>query len=424
MNDLQYVLNKATGALYKSTDGTTKTLVSNAKYEKTVARYTKETGEIMEYAAYKVASTGNNVGTKAGKTLYINAYDEAKTFVIDDMVLTNDIKSLILNNRRIKDLEGIQYFIGLSSKLNLSHNYIDNLEPLIKLQEQKTEWEKLIVEQYSKWLKNREQGNLTSSINTIKTKYEEIKSAKESIAKAYETYEKALKDAEDAKKASTDSKKEETYSNAVKSAEETYRKAVYGETNEKGEHTDGFADKIKDAIKEINNKIPESYSYLYNLYGYFEDEYKLTTLLSDDINYMTYEEYKTYLSQTTNTQEGATKETAKALFTSQISRINELEKSKALSDLDKKLLEKAEEDMYVTYEQKKDTTSPISDYYNEYSDKVACDRTGYVRNINVFREINLYSEMANYCLLKRIAKGVPSTDYCYEEEYLEKEFKN
>ena len=67
-------------------------------------------------------------------TEYEKAYDEPQVFVIKDDTLMNKITSLILNNKQIRDITGIEYFVGLKSDLNLSQNYLTNIDPLYNLQ--------------------------------------------------------------------------------------------------------------------------------------------------------------------------------------------------------------------------------------------------------------------------------------------------
>ena len=52
--------------------------------------------------------------------IYSRTYDDALIMVIDSDTVLNDIPTLILNNKKIEDLTGIEEFFGLRSYLNLS----------------------------------------------------------------------------------------------------------------------------------------------------------------------------------------------------------------------------------------------------------------------------------------------------------------
>ena len=64
-------------------------------------------------------------------------YDPVYVITIDKDDIINRIPSLILDSRQIEDITGIQEFVGLEEKLDLSSNYIDNLKRLGELQENK-----------------------------------------------------------------------------------------------------------------------------------------------------------------------------------------------------------------------------------------------------------------------------------------------
>ena len=87
--------------------------------------------------------------------LFDAAYDDAQTFIIQDNVLINVIKSLLINNEQISDLSGIEKFVGLTSNLNASHNNLANIDPLAVLEENKAKVEQQIREKYSYWLSTR-----------------------------------------------------------------------------------------------------------------------------------------------------------------------------------------------------------------------------------------------------------------------------
>ena len=63
-------------------------------------------------------------------------YDEPLTLVIDKNYLYKDITDLDLNGKQIRDIEGLQYFVGLE-EVDLSDNYISDIEVLNKFAEEK-----------------------------------------------------------------------------------------------------------------------------------------------------------------------------------------------------------------------------------------------------------------------------------------------
>ena len=381
----------------------------NTLVENVVIRTVDGEGNISERAGYKVAYVGNS----AGETLYLAAYDEAKTFVIDDLVLTNKITSLILNNKQIRDLSGIEYFIGLDSELNVSHNYLSDIEPVYNLELQKAYWEDQIIEKFNYWLKEREYGNLTKSTKNANTAKQGVEETIETIKDTKELIFNILVDS-----ASLDPTSED-YGDEIKKRIENvnqYLKEIYGYTDSNGEYVDGHFDVIDDYLYNpeeltgLNYELNYIYAYLRILYSLYNNEYKLTTLLADEVNYMTYAEYEEY----DNALKGST-ESAKAMLVKQIDYLKKLESNDALSELDKELLSSA---FGINFDSE-ETESPLADYFDKYLERTALNRAQVVSLLKVFREIGLYSEMANYCLIMRMNVDTPS-DYCYAQEYLGK----
>ena len=72
----------------------------------------KAVKEQLTAGQYENDELASYAGNEEPITLYKNAYDEAKILVIDTNVLVNDIPSLKLNDKKIKDLSGLEKFIG------------------------------------------------------------------------------------------------------------------------------------------------------------------------------------------------------------------------------------------------------------------------------------------------------------------------
>ena len=67
------------------------------------------------------------------RTLYKDAYDDALVLVISRSDLDNRITSLKIENKKVKDLTGIEHFVGLESQLSLMGNKIENLDKIVEL---------------------------------------------------------------------------------------------------------------------------------------------------------------------------------------------------------------------------------------------------------------------------------------------------
>ena len=65
--------------------------------------------------------------------LYSAAYDDALTLVISKSDLDNRITSLKVENKKVKDITGLEHFVGLESDLSLLGNKIENLEKIVEL---------------------------------------------------------------------------------------------------------------------------------------------------------------------------------------------------------------------------------------------------------------------------------------------------
>ena len=404
--EIQYAINSENGDIY-SYNGTGMPSFINTHYETIEIKSVDENGNVSIKEGYKVAFKGD----ETGETLYVAAYDDAKTFVINDLVLTNKITSLILNNRQIRDLSGIEKFIGLNSELNVSHNYLSDIDPIYSLQEHKDYWEAQMIETFTHWLKTRQYGNLSKSTSAVNTAKKGVEDQIKNIEKTKNLIFNILVDA------GTLESSAEDYESQIKSKIDTingYLDTIYGYTAESGEHVDGYLDIIdkhlNDAETGLNKELNSMYSYLGILYDLYNNKYKLTTFLADDVNYMTYEEYEAYKNATETSRDSAYQ-----LLVSQINYVKSLESHKSLTDLDKIFFS----EWWGINLDDPQTQTPISNFFDKMLENNAMNRTTIVNYLNVFREMGLYSEMANYCLIQRMNDDT-AAGYCYEKEYLEK----
>ena len=156
-------------------------------YEETIINYVDSEGNITQKLGYKIPLNSEN------ETLYEKAYDEPQVFVIKDNTLMNKITSLILNNKQIRDISGIEYFVGLKSDLNLSQNYLTNINPLYSLQANKEIYEDKLQTKYNLYLLTSPKYNLkyfldetTEAKLAVESNVEEIKKTIESIIKKFD----------------------------------------------------------------------------------------------------------------------------------------------------------------------------------------------------------------------------------------------
>ena len=82
------------------------------------------------------------IKTKTGDDMgFISGSDETGTcdFIVfpKNNTLINEITSLKLDNYQIEDLTGIEKFVGLTNELDISFNYVDTLEKVFALVDEK-----------------------------------------------------------------------------------------------------------------------------------------------------------------------------------------------------------------------------------------------------------------------------------------------
>ena len=419
-----YQIDEETGVVTNLADNTEYS--RGYDYVKIESRETSTEGVVTLYEKIRLPSGKDST---VGQDMYIAAYDNAMTFVISDSVLFNKITSLLLNNRQIRDLSGIENFVGLTSDLNVSQNYLDSIQPIYDLDAQKAAREGEMRTEYLKWLRNRSQGNLSKSINEIKSQRRSIKSTEESLVSASKQIIGILKEAAqlvdpdtlDNPKAEDYEKYEKAKTDKVTAINKVLDK-IYGcyDEDDSTKWIKGYMETLDEQQGKLDTAIAGAYSYLEKLYDVYNNEYRLTTLLADSLNYLNGEEYDTYYENTHSTTDAAVN-----LVRSEISYLTSLEAADALNDLDKALLQTYFSNAgYGTIAfGDPDKTAPLAEFFSELMDNVEFNRVGAVRLLNGFREIAIYSEMASYCQIKRMNETTVE-NYCYEYDYIETRIKD
>ncbi len=401
----------------------------DTQLEKTIIKTVDENGLIQYKEGYKIANKGEN------RTLYIRAYDEAKTFVIDNSDLYNKITNLILNNKEIRDLTGIEKFVGLSSYLNVSHNYLTDIEPIYKLQANKDAKEAEIQSKFTRYLNSDQYGSLSDSltkaqnskaaadgeikkisetVKTIMTKFKEASEIKEYTEKEVTKTTTDPDTGETKTETTIERTKNENYQKELEAKAKEIDdliKVIYGydkveETTEKVTHVDGYLELLDKYLSQTTNSSKSLYNYLSKLYNVYNKDYKLATILTPELNYQDIEEYLNY-----NDLLLGTSDSVKALYEAELSRLAEYYDQDALSAIEKELIFST----LGIYDS--DEKNPISEYISEYVDKTAGSRVYWANCIKDIKQTALYIEIINYCMINRMEEPTASAQ-CYAEEYL------
>ncbi len=324
-------------------------------------------------------------GESSETDLYKKAYDASLVLVIDTNTLINKIPSLVLHDEKIEDLTGLEQFIGLESHLNLSYNYIDSINQIVELEGNKdakeTELRTRVSAQIALIKKVRD--DAIEKISKMDTLDSEIAEINDQI--------KALKDEEEQQNKKTE------LENQVKA---------------KGEEKAKLTGELKKDQALIVTRLKK-------LYEIYNQVYKFTGLLTLDLNQMSETELN-----------NASYERVKELLKAQIERIINFDDNKVLSDIEEKLLisyfkietTRESEAKYKDSEGKEQTAkvnetieNPVKEHFdyvlkNYLDDSDEYNKTWCIEQINLFKEVNIYAMMENYCLLQKLA-GVDEKDY-------------
>lgn len=142
--------------------------------KKQLTRGQRENEELISYA-----------GNTNARHIYNRYFDDAQTLVIDIDDLVNKIPSLILNNKRIKDITGIEKFIGLETKIDLSGNYIKSIDKIVELEKNQETEEVLLRERV-----NAQIDLVSKTISEIDKVNSDIEAANNSMRALDEAYAK------------------------------------------------------------------------------------------------------------------------------------------------------------------------------------------------------------------------------------------
>ena len=114
------------------------------------------------------------------ENLYSRNYDEPLVLVISIDNLINKIPSLILTDRKIEDITGLEKFVGLEKELNLEGNYIDSIEKIIELKRNKLEEQEKLRARVEKQI-----AYIKESVDAIEEAKNNIKEEKDKTVYTY-----------------------------------------------------------------------------------------------------------------------------------------------------------------------------------------------------------------------------------------------
>jgi len=341
------------------------------------------------------------------RTLYVDAYDEPQAFVISDLDIVNKITSLILNDKRIYDLSGIEGFVGLESNLNVSYNYIDTLANIYALQKNKEATNSSLQELF-----NEKKSAMVTKKDKVTKAYNDAENARKAIEEEIKKIQKTI---DDYNALPTADKTAEKLDAAKKSVEASL-KTIYGDGTEENQGLINQISKLfTDPQDGLDSNLYDLYNRLASMYEVFNNEYKLTTILTPEMNYQTEEEYEAYKKA------NETLADAKAMAKAEIARIATLEKAGALSSLEKDLITNAF-GLALSDEQQYPISYAFNELVKDY-EETNVKRSAWVSINNKFLEIGIYSSAANYCLLQRMNNDTASNT-CYVVKYLDKVLEN
>lgn len=147
--------------------------------KKQLTRGQRENEELISYA-----------GNTNPRHIYNRYFDEAQTLVIDIDDLVNKIPSLILSNKRIKDITGIEKFIGLETKIDLSGNYIKTIDKIVELEKNQETEEALLRQRVNAQIALV--AKTISEIDSVKSNIESINAQMKTLDDAYAKLQEQL----------------------------------------------------------------------------------------------------------------------------------------------------------------------------------------------------------------------------------------
>ncbi len=287
------------------------------------------------------------------KNLYDNAYDKQQILVISKDNLVNRISSLVLDQKQIADLSGLENFVGLEKGLDVHSNYIKIIDTIIDLQEEKDAQEQQLQERFK------------TKVEQLKVRVEEFNTAKTNLEKA-----------EEAKKAA-----EEAVNKANSAETVPENLPELQEALEKANREVATARNILNVAQTaVTNKVKE-------LYTIYNDAYRVTSAITPELRNMPDAEYSKLSF-----------EAAKALFEAQVAKIKSIEKYLTAE-------EKTTAKVFLssTLDFTDEKATPISTYYDELVKRLAdSDSTtahNYTAELYRLRKFDAYITAGNSCLI-------------------------
>ena len=279
------------------------------------------------YDAVKAQLTSNqninaNLKTYTNSTnLFDKAYDEQQILVINQNNLVNKITSLVLTNKQLSDLSGLEMFVGLEQSLDVSSNYIKTIDTIVDLQKMKDEEEAKLQARF-----REKAGQLKERIATLEALETEldsvIKTYNEAVGK-YNSYQ-ASEDTNKAEKML--GQLEILRTQGKRFLELTGGALTIGSSWYTLSSIDNLTVVVDQQISEIRKptsmttgeiattkeKVQEKSEEIYNVYN---QVYKATSVITPALKNITDEEYA-----------NLTLEQAKILLQAQVTKINSIEK--------------------------------------------------------------------------------------------------
>ena len=409
-----YIYDATNGKIYlANVSGQNVTLGEfyTSDFEKVIIPIYSDNGLIQQRQGIRFAHNGTC------RNLYKRAYDIAKTFVITNVDLVNKIHTLILNNKEIRELDGIEKFIGLVSNLNVSHNYLDNIDPIYELQKNKRSYEAIVQKDFNKYLSSSSTGNLTKSYNAADSSKKAVDNGIKQIASVLENIYKKLIEASKVEPLNADGTTNQNYDKTLSDIAEAidgyidqlYGHTEYNEATNESTWVEGLISQIQQKAADATADLRSVQYFIDVLYTVYNNDYKLATILTKDLNYLTIDEYEAYKDKAAN------RNSAISMYNAEVSRLAGYDSKDQLSDLERRLLNAGFNVPYPTQSK----PHPVSEHLKSIDANSDYDRIYVVNRLNAFREIALYAEMDNYCLINRIVKGntIPE-GYNFAADYL------
>ena len=330
------------------------------------------------------------------RNLYERAYDDAQVLVITVDDIVNEINSLILRDKKIKNMEGIQYFYGLSSNLDVTGNYIKSIDKFIELQHMQEEKEQELRNKVSKQL------DLVSEIiNKIISERKSIESNNDRLGEI-------------------DSKLAELRGQLASETDQSKIDAINSNINTLVEERDGILESLAASQNKLQLYYPIFVKRMEKLYKIYNRIDYLTSLATNDVK--TFDEEKDL--------EDLTKDDAKRMVQAQINRIASLESLEMLTPFETSYLIKkynipTEREVQTSQGTEiKPIKNPIGTFFKEYVEIQFEDitLTQIARMITSFREDDFYMSLYNYCYITRYFKF--EEDSVAEEYAIEEALKS